>query len=123
VERGGPQMAIWRMRITCWIPKATDTHSEYVTYSLFFHCNNGCKNAPHCNVYTYIACLVDLVVIIRVVGFKLAMFFKSDECGSLRCMSCEVKIRYRTYVAQQIFTDVSACTYNRKILQICNVAK
>ena len=24
-------MAIWRMRIACWIPKATDTHSEYVT--------------------------------------------------------------------------------------------
>jgi len=24
------QMTIWRMRITCWITKATDTHSEYV---------------------------------------------------------------------------------------------
>jgi hypothetical protein len=23
-------MTIWRMRIACWIPKATDTHSEYV---------------------------------------------------------------------------------------------
>ena len=21
---------IWRMRVSCWIPKATDTHSEYV---------------------------------------------------------------------------------------------
>ena len=31
VERGRPQMAIWRMRIACWVPKATDTHSEYVT--------------------------------------------------------------------------------------------
>ena len=28
VERGRPQMTIWRMRIICWIPKATDTHSE-----------------------------------------------------------------------------------------------
>jgi len=25
-ERGRPQMAIWRMRIECWIPKATNTH-------------------------------------------------------------------------------------------------
>jgi hypothetical protein len=24
------QVKIWRMRIACWIPKATDTHSEYV---------------------------------------------------------------------------------------------
>ena len=23
-------MAIWRMRVTCWIRKTTDTHSEYV---------------------------------------------------------------------------------------------
>ena len=29
VERGRPQMTIWRMRIVCWIPKATNTHSEY----------------------------------------------------------------------------------------------
>jgi hypothetical protein len=24
------QMTLWRMRIACWIPKATNTHSEYV---------------------------------------------------------------------------------------------
>ena len=23
-------MAIWRMRVACWVPKATNTHSEYV---------------------------------------------------------------------------------------------
>ena len=30
-------MTIWRMRmrIACWIPKATDTHSEYVTLIAF----------------------------------------------------------------------------------------
>ena len=30
VELGRPQIAIWRMRIACWIPKATNTHSQYV---------------------------------------------------------------------------------------------
>ena len=35
VERGKPQMAIWRMRIACWIPKATDLHSEYVISIVF----------------------------------------------------------------------------------------
>jgi hypothetical protein len=29
------QMAIWRMRIPCWTPKATNTHSQYVTLILF----------------------------------------------------------------------------------------
>jgi hypothetical protein len=27
---GRPQMTIRRMRIACWIPKATNTHSEHV---------------------------------------------------------------------------------------------
>ena len=30
IELGRPQMTIWRMRIACWIHKATNTHSEYV---------------------------------------------------------------------------------------------
>ena len=42
VELGWP---IWRMRISCWITKATDTHSEYVVL-IAFHCNSGCTNAP-----------------------------------------------------------------------------
>lgn len=32
--------------ISCWIPRATDTHSEYAIF-LLFHCNNGYPNAPH----------------------------------------------------------------------------
>jgi hypothetical protein len=35
VERGRPQMTTWRMRIICWIPKATNNHSEYVTLIAF----------------------------------------------------------------------------------------
>jgi hypothetical protein len=27
---GRPQMTLWFMRNACWIPKATNTHSEYV---------------------------------------------------------------------------------------------
>jgi hypothetical protein len=34
-ERGKPQMKIWRMRIACWIRKATNTHSEYVILNAF----------------------------------------------------------------------------------------
>jgi hypothetical protein len=33
VEPGRPQMTIGRMHIACWIPKATNTHSEYVTFT------------------------------------------------------------------------------------------
>jgi hypothetical protein len=30
VEPGRPQMAIWRIRIACWVPKATHTHNQVV---------------------------------------------------------------------------------------------
>jgi len=30
VQPGRPQMTVRRMRIACWIHKATNTHSEYV---------------------------------------------------------------------------------------------
>ena len=29
-EPGSPQTTIWRTYIACWIPEATDTHTEYV---------------------------------------------------------------------------------------------
>jgi len=30
VDPDTPQMTIWLTRIACWIPKATDTYSQYV---------------------------------------------------------------------------------------------
>jgi len=35
VDSRRPQMTIWRMRTACWIPKATNTHSEYVILIAF----------------------------------------------------------------------------------------
>jgi len=35
VEPDRAQMTIWRMRIECWIPKATNTHSKYVILIAF----------------------------------------------------------------------------------------
>jgi len=31
-----PYVTTWRMRISCWIHKATDTHSEYVLILIAF---------------------------------------------------------------------------------------
>jgi hypothetical protein len=49
VEPGRPQMTIRPMRITCWIPKATNTQSKYVIL-VFVRCNSGCTKAPQCYV-------------------------------------------------------------------------
>jgi len=63
-------MTIRRMCITCWIPKAKNTHSEYVigiAFRLQQWSREGismsCLRA-HCTLYSYIVCLVDSVVTI-----------------------------------------------------------
>ena len=44
---------IRRMRIVCWKAKATNIHSEYVTFSFFFpHGHNGYTNAPRRDIRT-----------------------------------------------------------------------
>ena len=50
VERGRPQMTIWRMRIACWVPKATNAHPWNMKYLLLFHCINGCTKCSQCYV-------------------------------------------------------------------------
>ena len=60
VEPGRPQMTIWRMRIACWIPKATDTHSEYVI-RIHFPCNNGWRNVPQCYVTRTVPVSIDSI--------------------------------------------------------------
>jgi len=52
------QMAINRMRISCWMTKATE-HTLRIS-NTYFHGDNGCKNSLQCYVYAYIACLVSI---------------------------------------------------------------
>jgi len=54
IEPNRPQMTVWRMRITRWIPKATNTHPGYVIF-ITFHCANGYTNPPQCYVIRYVA--------------------------------------------------------------------
>ena len=58
VERGRSPMTIWRKRIACSIPKATSTHSEYVTFVAFV-LQQWLQERASVLRCTYIACLVD----------------------------------------------------------------
>ena len=40
VQPDRPQMTIWSVSIASWMPKATNTHSEFVI-PIALHCNNG----------------------------------------------------------------------------------
>jgi hypothetical protein len=55
VERGKPQMRLWRMRIACWIPKATNTHSGCIILIAFPTATMVART--HLNVTLYVHCL------------------------------------------------------------------
>jgi hypothetical protein len=50
-------MTIWRMRIACWVPKSTDTHSEYVML-IAFPLQQWLHERALVLRFNYIACLV-----------------------------------------------------------------
>jgi hypothetical protein len=52
VQWGRPQMEIRRILIACWIPKATNAHSEYIIL-IVFHCNNGLRKRLNFPLYIH----------------------------------------------------------------------
>jgi hypothetical protein len=44
VEPGRPQMTIWRMRFSCWIPKGTSTDSHVYWFSIAIMVGLMCLN-------------------------------------------------------------------------------
>jgi len=50
-------MTTWRMLIACWIPKATNTHLEYVIL-IAFQCQWWLHKRASMLQYTYVVCLV-----------------------------------------------------------------
>jgi len=56
VERGRPQMTMWRMCSACWIPTATNTHSQYVIL-IAFPLQQWLHEHAKMVRYTYIPCI------------------------------------------------------------------
>ena len=50
------QMTMWRVGIACWIPKATDTHAEYVIL-IAFPLQQWLLESTSVLLYTHFACL------------------------------------------------------------------
>jgi len=59
VVRGKPQMTKWRIRISCWIPKATKTHTHSgCIIFIAFPLQQWLHERASLLIYTYIAWLV-----------------------------------------------------------------
>ena len=54
-----PCIKIWRMHIACWVPKSSNTRSEYLI--LLFHSSSGYATDPPC----YLTCTIVSLVYTR----------------------------------------------------------
>jgi len=72
VQSGRPQMTIWHSSIACWIPKATDPHSEYVIL-ITFQLHQYLHERTSTLSFMDIACLVILSSHLRL-GLPSALF-------------------------------------------------
>jgi len=71
VEPNWPQMTVLCMSVACWIPKATNTTSEYVLF--LFYYNSGFTNAPLCYV------IRTLPVLLNFIWFRFVLYAFSKE--------------------------------------------
>jgi hypothetical protein len=96
VEPYRPQVSIRCMPITCWVSKATNTHSEYVI-GIVFHCNIGFTNAHACYVIRTLPALLTLI---------LTLLFVKSHC-------------YCLYIYIYICVCVCACACVRVCVRVC----
>jgi len=83
VARGRPRMTIWRMRIECWMPKATNTHSECVIL-IPFPLQQCLLERTAVLRYAYITCLVITERDCVYCALKTGFFNKTDLVSPLR---------------------------------------
>jgi hypothetical protein len=58
VEPVRPQMTTWHMQVACWVPKATNAHSEYLILSDFPQ-QQWLDECTSMLSYMYVSCLVE----------------------------------------------------------------
>jgi hypothetical protein len=98
---------IWCMCFTCWITKATDTHSEYVI-SVAFPWQIGYVNASQCCIYMYITCLVYICTHLTTTYNKMYPLVNEERT-----------VRRRTHIAYFYYAYISGPIYQLLLLSYC----
>jgi hypothetical protein len=109
---GQATVAIWRMRTACWIPKATDTHSEYVILIAFsqqqwWHESASCY-VPRTSVYCYFVCKTFLCPLTICNAFPSAKISK--------CRTISIDIWHKILC-------LTGSTVKAKLLTVCNTER
>ena len=120
VEHGRPQMTIGRVRIPCWIPRATNTHSKYAILNAF-PLQQWLQERVSLLCYTYIVCLIfncgwlnenmeNTIFIVAPCILTTLMFLSPTNaslCYTYKMLKCTVKISHDcSYMFRSIWTII-----------------
>ena len=89
-QPGRPQTTIWRMRVACCIPKATNTLPEYIML-LAFPLQQKLHERVTMSRCTYIVCLVIVVGIGETVNNKSVQCCHGNETMGSLCTVAELQ--------------------------------
>ena len=89
VEPGSPQMTVWRICIPCWIPTATNTHSEHVIL-IDFALQQCLSEHTSLFCFMYSACLVHCYILDLL--FSNSVCCKWKPCGIKLGADCTCQI-------------------------------
>ena len=86
VEPERPQITIWRMRIACWIPTATNTHSGYIILTAF-PLQQWLHERASALIYTKVGTLIVATIYLQLIQNRY-MFrsFTVLQCSHQHCV-------------------------------------
>jgi hypothetical protein len=73
-------MKIWHTRIACWIPKATNTHSQVLKYLTAFPGQQWLHERPSVLRDTYVAFLVILFRVYVIISVLVFLKLSEPNC-------------------------------------------
>jgi hypothetical protein len=96
VERVRPQMTIWRMRIACWIPKATNTHTGCVILNCFSTATVVVRTRSNVTLllyinYLYILLYINIYHIYKYILYIYIYVYKYKNIRILPLLFCTVR--------------------------------
>ena len=113
VESGRTQMTIWRMRIACWMLRATNTHSQYVTRIAF-------PRQHFCTKESEI-CVIRMLPVLFINAVSRSLLFvchsktrpnAAQACADTPCTTCVVRktlLNSSAYIQTTSLENVTCC--------------
>jgi hypothetical protein len=112
VEPDRPQMTIWSRRIACWIPKATNEHSEYVIL-IVFPLQQWLHERPSMVGYSAFSVLFPDRSTLFATGYVLNLCINLQYCKCIAWRSSRVLTRHFLY-----FLNITSFTVRVNIVEI-----